>query len=57
MAHRVVWTRRALQDLEAIASYIAQDSPAYAKIVVRNIVNQTKALARFPRFGTRGSGV
>jgi toxin ParE1/3/4 len=51
MAYRVVWARRALQDLEAIASYIAQDSPAYARIVVRNIVNQTKALARFPRSG------
>jgi len=53
MAHRIVWSRRAFQDLEAIASYIAQDSPAYASIVVRSIVNQTKTLARFPRSGRR----
>jgi toxin ParE1/3/4 len=53
MAHRVVWSRHAFRDLEAIASYIAQDSPAYASIVVRSIVNQTKTLARFPRSGRR----
>ena len=53
MAHRVVWASRALQDLEAIANYIAQDSPAYARGVVRNIVNQTKMLGRFPRAGRK----
>ena len=53
MAHRIVWARHALQDLEAIASYIAQDSPAYAKTVVRSIVNQTKTLASFPRAGRK----
>src|SRR5947209_11699325 len=46
---RSVWAQRAVQDIETIASYIAQDSPAYASVVVRNIVNQTKMLARFPR--------
>jgi toxin ParE1/3/4 len=53
MAHRIVWARRALQDLEAIASYIAQDSPAYAKIVVKSIVNQTRTLVTFPRAGRK----
>ena len=53
MAHRVVWSRRALQDLEAIATYIAQDSPAYASVVVRNIFNLTKTLARFLRSGRK----
>ena|SRR5438445_2151443 len=53
MAHRVVWSRRAVQDLEAIAEYIAQDSPAYATGVVRTIINQTKVLSRFPRFGRK----
>lgn len=51
MAHRIAWSRRALQDLEAIADYIAQDSPAYAGAVVRNIIGQTRMLARFPRAG------
>ena len=53
MAHRIVWARRAVQDLEAIASYIAQDSPAYANTVVRSVVNQSKALANFPRAGRK----
>jgi len=53
MAHRVAWSRRALQDLEAIAEYIAADSPAYAGIVVKKVMNQTKMLAQFPRSGRK----
>ena len=33
MDYRIVWSRRAFQDLEAIASYIAQDSPALTQPV------------------------
>jgi addiction module RelE/StbE family toxin len=51
MAHRVTWSRRALQDLEAIAEYIAADSQTYAGIVVKKIVSQTKLLRQFPRVG------
>lgn len=53
MAHRVAWSPRALQDLEAIAEYIAADSPTYAGIVVKKVVNQVKTLARFPRAGRK----
>ena len=53
MAGRVVWSRRAVQDLEAIAEYIAQDSPAYAAGVIRTVVNRTKALSKFPRSGRK----
>jgi toxin ParE1/3/4 len=53
MAHRVVWSRRALHDVEEIASYVAQDSSAYAAAVVRTIVNQTRLLQRFPRSGRK----
>ncbi len=53
MAHRIVWARRALQDLQAIANYIALDSAAYANTVVRSVVNQTKTLANFPRAGRK----
>ena len=53
MAHRVTWSRRALQDLESIAAYIAADSLAYATIFVRKIVNQTRVLASFPRVGRK----
>lgn len=53
MAHRVVWSRRAVQDLEAISEYIAQDSQAYAAGVVRTIINHAKTLSRFPRSGRK----
>jgi toxin ParE1/3/4 len=53
MAHRVAWSRRALQDVEAIADYIAADSPTYAGIVVKKVVNQTQMLAKFPRAGRK----
>jgi toxin ParE1/3/4 len=53
MAHRVAWSRRALQDVEAIADYIAADSPTYAGSVVKKIVNQIRMLAKFPRAGRK----
>lgn len=51
MAKRVVWSARALADVESIAAYISSDSPAYAKIVVKKIVRLTRQLARFPQSG------
>jgi len=53
MAHRIVWSRRAAQDLDSIIDYIADDSPAYAGIVLKSIVNQTKILERFPQAGRK----
>jgi toxin ParE1/3/4 len=53
MAHRIVWSRRAVQDLDSLTAYIAADSPAYAGVVLKNIVNQTRILARFPRAGRK----
>jgi len=37
-----------LQDLEAIAEYIAADSPTYAGIVVKKVVNETRIWRGFP---------
>ena len=53
MADRVVWSTRALEDLEAIADYIAKDSLTYAGILVKRIVNQTRLLAQFPNAGRK----
>jgi len=53
MAHRIVWSSRAAQDLNSIVDYIAADSPAYAGIVLKKIVNQTRILARFPQAGRK----
>lgn len=51
MAKRVVWSARALADVDSIAAYISSDSPAYAKIVVKKIVKLIRQLARFPQSG------
>ena len=51
MAHRVTWSARAVQDVEAIAAYISADSPAYANAVVKRIVNLTRSLSGFPNSG------
>jgi toxin ParE1/3/4 len=51
MAYEVVWSPRAVEDVEAIASHIADDSPAYAAAVVRKIVASTRKLSRFPFAG------
>lgn len=51
MAHRVVWSPQALNDVEAIAEYIEKDSPFYARAVVAKIVAVTRHLARYPLSG------
>jgi toxin ParE1/3/4 len=53
MAHRVVWSPRALADVEAIAAFIASDSPFYANTVVRRIVAVTRSLDEFPLAGRK----
>jgi toxin ParE1/3/4 len=51
MAYRVVWSPRAVDDLEAVAQYIAADSTAYAAAVVKTILNTTRNFSRFPFSG------
>ena len=51
MAYRVVWSPRALDDADSIASYIARDSTAHASAVVGKIIRATRILRRFPHAG------
>ena len=51
MAHRVVWSPTALEDVEAIAAYISRDSTSYAAAVVKRILDSTRYLEDFPRSG------
>lgn len=51
MAYRLEWSPRAVEDVESIAIYIAVDSPAYAKSVVKKIVEKTRGLGKFPFTG------
>jgi toxin ParE1/3/4 len=51
MAYQVVWSPKAIEDVEEIASYIAKDSVAYAAAVVRKILDTTGNLSNFPLSG------
>jgi len=51
MAHLVVWSPRAVDDVDAIAAYIAEDSEAYAASVVRTILDKARGLSEFPYVG------
>ncbi|MBW4555744.1 MAG: type II toxin-antitoxin system RelE/ParE family toxin [Trichormus sp. ATA11-4-KO1] len=51
MAYQVVWSTKALEDVEAIATYISRDSAAYAATVVQKILDVTQNLNEFPFSG------
>jgi toxin ParE1/3/4 len=48
---RVVWTRPARNDLREIRTYIAQDSPRYARVVVARLVAAVRRLREYPLSG------
>ena len=47
----VIWSPQSLQDLESIRDYVADDSAAYADLVVRRIVAAVERLHLFPESG------
>lgn len=51
MAYQVVWSSTALEDVDAIATYISRDSSAYAAAVVQKIIDVTSNLSNFPFSG------
>ena len=50
---KVHWTETAEGHLDAIYSYIAQDSPEYAKRMVDYLTRRTQQIATFPLSGRR----
>jgi plasmid stabilization system protein ParE len=48
---KVIWSPVARRDLEAIADYIAEDSPARAAVFVDRLIDAAERLATFPRSG------
>jgi toxin ParE1/3/4 len=48
MAYQVTWLPGAIEDLDAIAAYIAADSPAHAAAVVARTLACAADLALFP---------
>jgi len=47
----VIWTEPALQELDAIAEYIALDNPAAAGDMVQEVFDKTERLEHFPQSG------
>lgn len=48
---KIDWTPQARNDLVAIAEYIAQNSPKYAKIQVQRIRERVGQLRKYPNSG------
>lgn len=48
------WTRKALENLDQIAAYIAQDNPTRASSFMGEIKEKTELLATFPALGRPG---
>jgi len=48
---RVIWTREAVEDVEAIKAYVARDSVRYASLLVERIVAAVGRLESFPESG------
>jgi toxin ParE1/3/4 len=51
---RVRWLRTALRNLDAEASFIAQDDPAAAQLVVQRVLAAVAMLAHQPHLGRPG---
>jgi plasmid stabilization system protein ParE len=51
MAHLVIWSQHAIDDVDSIAAYITADSEAYAASVVREILAKARRLSEFPYIG------
>ncbi len=49
---RLIWTEPALNDLEAIAEYIALDKPDAARRYVQRVFQIVERLAQFPNSGS-----
>lgn len=51
MAVRLIWLPEAVEDLDAIAAYIAIDSQRYARDYVARVIARAEGLCEFPESG------
>jgi toxin ParE1/3/4 len=51
MDYQVVWSPKALDDIDSIASFISMDSPSYAASVVKKILDISYSISRLPYSG------
>jgi len=52
---RIVWTEPALEELDAIADYVALDKPEAAMALVARVFDTVARLQRYPSSGKRPS--
>ena len=48
---KLIWTDQAIDDLEDIGNYIAENSEMYAKLTIQKIYERTDILKSFPQAG------
>jgi len=51
MDYKIVWSPKAVDDVDSIALYISRDSTAYAAAVVRRILETARSIEAFPFAG------
>lgn len=51
MDFKLIWSPQAIEDIEAIAEYIARDSIFYAESTVEQIFQAPEKLMQFPKLG------
>lgn len=47
----LIWTRRAIEDVQSIQQFIAQGSPHYAELVRQQLIAAVERLPTFPQSG------
>jgi toxin ParE1/3/4 len=47
----LIWTRRAIEDVQSIKQFIAQDSPHYAELVTQRLISSVERLLALPQSG------
>ncbi len=47
----LIWSERAIADIEEIYDYISADSPIYARFQIENITSSAERLHQFPESG------
>ena len=47
----LIWTRRAIEDIQSIRQFIAQDSPHYAELVTQRLIASVERLPALPQSG------
>ena len=48
---KIIWTDRAIHDLDNIGEYIAKDSPRYASLTVERLFHSADILETQPKLG------